>query len=52
MAFGYWKLACIVQGVYARYVAGAGGGDAGSVDEFPRMVRGLAERAASSLAAR
>ena len=21
-AFGYWKLACILQGVYARYVAG------------------------------
>ena len=27
MAFGYWKLACILQGVYARYVAGAGAGD-------------------------
>ena len=25
-AFGYWKLACILQGVYARYVAGAGAG--------------------------
>ena len=25
MAFGYWKLACILQGVYARYV-GRGGG--------------------------
>src|SRR3546814_18260715 len=22
-AFGYWKLACIVEGVYARYVGGA-----------------------------
>ena len=35
MAFGYWKLACILQGVYARYVAGAGAGDQGSVDGFP-----------------
>jgi aminoglycoside phosphotransferase (APT) family kinase protein len=49
MAFGYWKLACILQGVYARYVAGAGAGDAGSVDEYPLMVRRLAEMAASSL---
>ena len=35
MAFGYWKLACILQGVYARYVGGAGAGDPGSVEEFP-----------------
>ena len=28
IAFGYWKLACIVEGVYARYVGGAMGGDA------------------------
>ena len=34
-AFGYWKLGCILQGVYARYVAGAGAGDQGSVDGFP-----------------
>lgn len=26
-AFGYWKLACILEGVYSRYQAGAGGGD-------------------------
>ena len=25
-AFGYWKLACIMQGVFARYRAGADGG--------------------------
>ena len=35
VAFGYWKLACILQGVYARYVGGAGAGDADSVEEFP-----------------
>jgi len=51
MAFGYWKLACILQGVYARYVAGAGAGDTGSVDEFPRTVRWLAEQAAAQLQA-
>ena len=27
-AFGYWKLACIVEGVYARYIGGAMGGSA------------------------
>jgi aminoglycoside phosphotransferase (APT) family kinase protein len=48
-AFGYWKLACILQGVYARYVAGAGGGDAGSVDGFGAQVVHLAEMAAESL---
>jgi len=52
MAFGYWKLACILQGVYARYVAGAGAGDTGSVDEFPKTVRRLAELGATTLAAR
>ena len=52
MAFGYWKLACILQGVYARYVAGAGSGDSGSVADFPRHVERLAEAAASTLAGR
>ena len=23
VAFGYWKLACILEGVYARYLGGA-----------------------------
>ena len=49
MAFGYWKLACILQGVYARYVAGAGAGDQGSVDGFPAQVGRLFELAAESL---
>jgi aminoglycoside phosphotransferase (APT) family kinase protein len=52
MAFGYWKLACILQGVYARYVAGAGAGDPGSVDEFPRTIGRLARTAADTLAGR
>ena len=49
MAFGYWKLACILQGVYARYVAGAGAGDRGSVDMFPAQIRRLFEMAADAL---
>jgi aminoglycoside phosphotransferase (APT) family kinase protein len=48
-AFGYWKLACILQGVYARYVAGAGAGDQGSVDAFPLQVARLAEMASECL---
>ena len=49
MAFGYWKLACILQGVYARYVAGATAGDTGSVEDFPRHVTALATLARNLL---
>lgn len=49
-AFGFWRLACILQGVYARYVAGAGAGDQGSVDGYPTHIGRLAELAASTLA--
>jgi aminoglycoside phosphotransferase (APT) family kinase protein len=49
-AFGYWKLACILQGVYARYAAGATAGDAGPVDSFPAHVAALAEHARDLLA--
>jgi aminoglycoside phosphotransferase (APT) family kinase protein len=48
-AFGYWKLACILQGVFARYMAGAGAGDSGSVDAFPKHVALLAQTAANTL---
>lgn len=48
-AFGYWKLACILQGVYARYVAGAAAGDSNSVDGFPKHIELLAQAAASHL---
>jgi len=48
-AFGYWKLACILQGVFARYMAGAGAGDSGSVDAFPKHVALLAQTAADTL---
>ena len=49
-AFGFWRLACILQGVYARYVGGAGAGDQGSVDGYPAHIRRLAELAQSTLA--
>ena len=51
VAFGYWKLACIFQGVYARYVGGAAAGDRSSVDDFGRSVVRLAEMALAALEA-
>jgi aminoglycoside phosphotransferase (APT) family kinase protein len=48
-AFGYWKLACIMQGVFARYSAGATAGDQGSVSEYPRHIAMLAETAKQTL---
>ena len=48
-AFGYWKLACILQGVLARYRAGATAGDRGSTDEFPGHIAMLAETAKQTL---
>jgi hypothetical protein len=44
-------LACILQGVYARYVAGAGAGDPSSVDTLPAQVVRLADLASEALAA-
>ncbi len=52
VAFGYWKLACILQGVYARYTAGAEAGDKGSVEEFPTSIARLAAKADETLATR
>jgi len=51
MAFGYWKLACILQGVYARYAGGAGAGDSSSVEEYPDQIGRLADLAAATLGA-
>ncbi|HEX4218349.1 MAG TPA: phosphotransferase family protein [Acidimicrobiales bacterium] len=44
-AFGFWKLACILQGVYARYAGGAAAGDRSNVDTFAEQVDRLGERA-------
>ena len=42
MAFAYWKLACIMEGVYARYVAGAMGDDGFDVAGYPDSIAWLA----------
>jgi len=49
VAFGYWKLACIIQGVYARYVGGATAGDRSSVGGWAESVVRLAEAAGAAL---
>jgi len=45
VAFGYWKLACIVEGVHARYAGGAMGGDRSGIEAFSDQVLRLAEAA-------
>jgi len=49
IAFGYWKLACIVEGVYARYVGGAMGGEASGFEGFALQVDRCAEAAAEAV---
>jgi aminoglycoside phosphotransferase (APT) family kinase protein len=44
-AFGYWKLACILEGVYARYAGGAMGGDRSGFEVFAEQVVRLAQSA-------
>ncbi len=44
-AFGFWKLACILQGVHARYAGGAAAGDRTGADQFAAHVGRLGERA-------
>jgi aminoglycoside phosphotransferase (APT) family kinase protein len=45
VAFGYWKLACILEGVYARYVAGIMGREGHGFEAFADHVVLLAETA-------
>jgi aminoglycoside phosphotransferase (APT) family kinase protein len=46
-AFAFWKLACILEGVYARYVGGAlGERSAAELQPFVEQVEGAAARAA------
>ena len=52
IAFGYWKLACIVEGVYARYIGGAMGDrgrDTGAYDFFADQVTALVESARQAM---
>ena len=45
VAFGYWKLACILEGVHARYAGGAMGGDRSGIESFAGQVEALGELA-------
>lgn len=49
MAFSYWRLACILEGVYARYLGGAMGDQGVDTESFGKNVELLAETAASIL---
>jgi aminoglycoside phosphotransferase (APT) family kinase protein len=49
VAFGYWKLACILEGVYARYKGGAMGGSREGFEGFGEQVVRLAEAARASI---
>ncbi|HWE56957.1 MAG TPA: phosphotransferase family protein [Acidimicrobiales bacterium] len=44
VAFAYWKLACILEGVYARYVGGAMGDDGFDPSFYPDSIAWLAEK--------
>lgn len=45
VAFSYWKLACIIEGVYARYASGAMGDDGADIGWFRRSIDWLAATA-------
>ncbi len=45
VALGYWKLAIILEGVYARYAAGQYGKVNPGIEEFARLVERLADAA-------
>lgn len=48
-AFGYWKLACILEGVYSRYMSGAEAGDKSDVTSFRSQVEMLSKKASETL---
>ncbi len=49
VAFGYWKLACILEGVFTRYKAGAMGDDGADADAFGDVVRLLGRASLDAL---
>ncbi len=49
VAFGYWKLACILEGVHTRYAGGSGGGDPSGYEAYAAQVGLLAEAADAAL---
>ncbi|MDQ1403605.1 MAG: hypothetical protein QOG03_1921 [Actinomycetota bacterium] len=51
ISFGYWKLACILEGVYSRYAGGAMGGDrSAGFEGFAQQVANLAEASKAAAA--
>jgi aminoglycoside phosphotransferase (APT) family kinase protein len=48
VALGYWKLAIILEGVYARYAAGAYGKADPGIRHFAKVVENLADAAAEA----
>ncbi len=50
LAFASWRLGCILEGVHARYMAGAKPDVPAEVEMFPRSVEWLVERARRLLA--
>ena len=50
VAFGHWKLACIIEGVFARYGSGAMGSDRSGADAFGASVLHRAQLARDALA--
>ena len=52
LAFNYWRLACIVEGVYSRYAAGAMGDDVdpATISAFGNRVLIMADLAAEAAA--
>ena len=52
LVFAYWKLACVAEGVYARYAAGGGGGDRNvDLEAIAAMCPVMAARARRLIAA-
>jgi aminoglycoside phosphotransferase (APT) family kinase protein len=49
-AFAYWKLACILEGVYARYVGGAMGDDGFDFTVYPDTIAWLASQSRAAAA--
>jgi aminoglycoside phosphotransferase (APT) family kinase protein len=49
VAFGYWKLACILEGVFTRYQAGAMGDDGADATAFGDTVRLLGRASLDAL---
>jgi aminoglycoside phosphotransferase (APT) family kinase protein len=49
VAFAYWKLACILEGVYARYVGGAMGDDGFDFSFYPDSIAWLAQQSTDAV---